>query len=74
MARFARRPRATNRTINAFYKKHKILGSRFTPGSLKLTMMGFAGRGGVTLRREKLRRKLPQQLKGARSKSSRLIG
>lgn len=75
MARFARRPRATNRTIRGFYKRHQLLGSRFAPSSLKLTMQGFGKRGGVTLRMEKLRRKIGgSQNKGVQRKTTRLIG
>ena len=74
MARWARRPRATNATIRAFYRRGRFLAARGVPTSLKLTMMGFAGRGGVTLRLEKLRRKIPAQMRGAQTKTKRLIG
>ncbi len=74
MARFARRPRATNTTIRNFFKRGRILGSRFAPGSLKLTLMGMGRRGGVLLRQEKLRRKIPKQLRGVKRKSTKLLG
>ncbi len=76
MARFARRPRATNATIRGFYNKDRFLKIGALPGTLKLTMMGFGRRGGVLLRQEKLRRKLPKQLRGvnARSKTKRIVG
>jgi len=74
MARLSRSPRKTNASIKGFYQRHRLLRSRFAPSSLKLTMMGFARRGGVLLRQEKLRRKVPKQLRGAKRKTSRLIG
>ena len=71
MARWARRPRATNATIRNFYQRAKLL-ARTSPlsGSMKLTMMGFGKRGGYILKQEKIRRKLPKQLKGRVSKTS----
>lgn len=67
MARWARRPRATNATIRAFYKRGQLLASQGMAGSLKLSMMGFGKRGGYLLKQEKLRRKTPKQGPGRTS-------
>ncbi len=77
MARFARRPRATNATIRGFFKKHQLVGSRFTSTGLKLTLGGHPGaRSGVTLRLEKLRRKIGKfkQLRGVQRKTKIIVG
>lgn len=74
MARFARRPRATNSTIRNFYKRGKLLAAQGVPTSLKLSMLGFGRRGGTTLRQEKLRRKLPRQSFPNPQKLKRLPG
>ena len=71
MARWARRPRATNATIRNFYARARLL-ARTSPlaSSMKLTMMGFGKRGGYLLKQEKLRRKYPKQNRGRISKTS----
>lgn len=69
MARWARRPRATNATIRAFYKRGELFASQGIAGSLKLSMMGFGKRGGYLLKQEKLRRKTPKQGPGRISKT-----
>lgn len=74
MARWARRPRATNATIRAFYRRGRFLAARGVPTSLKLTMMGMGRRGGVLLRQEKLRRRIPAQMRGAQTRTKRLLG
>lgn len=72
MARWARRPRATNATIKAFYARGRILASQGIAGSLKLSMMGFGKRGGYLLKQEKLRRKMPKQNPGRISKTKQM--
>lgn len=62
------RQRKRNNSIKALYSRERMLRSRFLPGSLKLTLMGFTRRGGAPLRVEKLRRKLPKQMTGVRAK------
>ncbi len=74
MARFARRPRATNATIRAFFKRSALLARQGVPTALKLNLMGFGRRGGVTLRLEKLRRKLPKQTFPVTQKIRRMPG
>jgi hypothetical protein len=74
MAKRSRGRRRTNSSIKAFYGKHKLLASKFSPATLKLTLQGFGKRGGVTLRLEKLRRKVPKQNRTAQRKTRRLIG
>lgn len=73
MARFARRPRASNRTIRGFFDKARFLAARGLSTSFKLTLMGMGRRGGVLLRQEKLRRRISPQLRGAQRKTKRLL-
>ena len=64
--------RRTNAGIKSFYAKQRLLASQGVPASLKLTMMGFGKRGGYLTRLERLRRKLPKQLKGVPGSGQRL--
>lgn len=69
MARFSRGKRKTNASIKSFYNRARLLAAKGIPSSLKLTMMGFSRRGGYLLKQEKLRRKLPPQLKGVNNRT-----
>ena len=57
----------TNSSIKAFYTRARLLAAQGVPTSLKVTMMGRGMRGGWVTRWEKLRRKMPKQMKNTSS-------
>ena len=63
-----RRKFKKNSAIRALFQRARFLAASGFPQSLKLAFMGFTKAGGAPLRTEKLRRKLPRQLRGVGNK------
>lgn len=64
----SRRLNKANTGIRFSLKRAKILAASGAPSALKMSLMGFTKRGGAPLRLEKLRRKLPRQLRGVNAR------
>ncbi len=58
----------SNAAIRASLSRSRLLRANGVPTPLKLALLGLTRRGGIPLRLERLRRKLPKQLTGVGAK------